>query len=540
MSINRREFINESAMLVSGAIASPIAASAAGSARAISVPASGSTPSAGGPADRTARAGRPIVEPFAETRGGRSANPAIETRALAAHCVDVKYSDLDEATLRRAKRRVLDLVGCAIGGVPDPGNSGLIDMLRASGGAPQASVIGYPLKTSAAHAALANAVIARSYDFEVMTVVVAGRAIGSHNSPTTCMTALALCEKRALSGKDFLAALVVGDDLAARLLAASGLDLGLGWDGAAIYTAIPATAIASRLLGLTAGQTQDAFGLALDTIAGTNQNTWDSATDWKLPQGYSARNAIHAAELGRRGWVGIGDALRAPYGFFAQYTAGCEHPEVLTAGLGKVFYSEEYFKPYPACAASHTSIECALAVRASHGLSPSQIERVTVRIPPATFASPLALRFEPSRYSHSGANFSIHFQVTNALLNGSVRQEHYDERRIRRSDFAALSSRVRLAPLPEPRTGVEIEVVTVDGRTLTQRNSGTPSRYPGVNPLGYDEIVAKFRQQVAFSGFVPNATADEIIERVDTLERETSIRDFVELLTRSHFAGRSA
>lgn len=476
------------------------------------------------------------VSPFVETRGAPSADPAPAADAIAANTVNVRYSDLPEATVRAAKLRVLDLIGCAIGGAPDPGNAALVDVLRVQGAKPEASVIGFPLKTSAVHAATANATIARSFDFEVMTVVVGDRLIGSHNSPTTCMTALALCQAKGLSGQDFITALTVGDDLGARLLAASGLNLGLGWDGAEIYSALPAAAIAARLLGLSAGQTRDALGLTVDTICGTNQNTWDSAMDWKLSQGHAARNGIFAAELAKRGWVGIGDPLLSGYGFFSQFTAGCEHPAILTDGLGRTFYAEGYFKPYPACAASHTSIECALAIRANNRLSPSDVEKVTVAIAPASLTSTLAQKFRPSRYSHCGANFNIQFQVANALLHGSVRQEHYAETALRAPELQALLEKTSLIALPKGETGVDIEIVDRAGRTLREHHSGVPNRYPNVDPMTPAEVVAKFRQQAAFSGFLPEATGDEMIRRVDALENERDMADFARLVTSAHLA----
>lgn len=163
---------------------------------------------------------------------------------------------------------------------------------------------------------MTNAVISRSYDFEVMTVVVGDQQVASHHSPTTCMTALAYAESARANGKDFLSALVVGDDIAARLLAASGLDFYQGWDGAPIYSALAATAIAARFLAMTPLQTRDAFGITIDQIAGTVQNIWDGATNWKLQQGLVARNAVLSANLAKGGWTGLIDPLLAPYGFF--------------------------------------------------------------------------------------------------------------------------------------------------------------------------------------------------------------------------------
>ena len=463
-----------------------------------------------------------------------SDTPAVITQALAEHTVNVKYDDLDAATIQKAKHRILDLMGCAIGGAPALGNRELVQLMCSGNGSPESSVIGYPYKARAWDVALLNAVISRSYDFEVMTVVVGDTQIPSHHSPTTCMTSLALCEKLHLSGKDFLTALVVGDDIAARMITASGFDFGQGWDGVPIFSSIAATAIASRLLGLSAQQTQDAFGITTQMIAGNTQNIWDASTDWKLPGGLVAKNGIFAAELAKKGWTGVGDALLAPLGFYAQYTHGCTHPENLTNGLGKAFYAEEYFKPYPACAGTHPSIECALALRKKNQLAPSDIARVVIRQPAGTMGSFVAKPFQVRRFPQCDANFSLQFTVADALLHGAILQQHYDESAIRSAEMTALIQKVSLAALPPERRGLEIEVTTKDGRTLVESGAPRLSHDPTVGPSTYEELVTKFRQQVAFSRFVPNDTAEKIIHRIDNIEHEANMADFVRLLTTNH------
>ena len=488
-----------------------------------------------GEAAAQAPSAKPVLKP-GERLDARSQKPAVATEAYAAYAANIKYADIDAATLAKAKHRVLDLIGCAIGGAPAAGNAGLVDLVKVQGGAPEASVIGYKVKAPAAQVAMTNAVISRAYDFEVMTVVVDGQQVASHHSPSTCMTALALSEREHRSGKEFLAALVMGDDICARMLAASGLDFGQGWDGAPIYSSVGAAAISANLMRLSPQQAQDAFGLVVDTIAGTVQNIWDGATDWKLPQGLAARNGVFAAELAKRGWVGVSDALRAPYGFFAQYTAGCAKPEVLTKALGKAFWAEEYFKPYPACAATHPTIECALALRANNKFAAGDVERWTISIAPAGLNVFVSKPFEARRYAHCDANFSHQWQAANALVHGAVRQEHYDDAKgIRNPEVMDLVARSSLAALPPGQTGFVIEAHMKDGRVLSQRHAGRPSHNPAEKGSSYEELVAKFRQQVAFSGFVSTRTANEIIRRIDKLEDEPDMAGFVKLLTRSQY-----
>jgi 2-methylcitrate dehydratase PrpD len=469
---------------------------------------------------------------YVETRGAPSPENPTEVNALAGQCVSLKYSDLDETTRRKAKQRILDLFGCALGGVHGGGNAALVKTLKAQGGPSEASVIGYGTKMSAANAAMANAVIARSYDFEVMTVVVGDRLIGSHNSPTNCMTALAMCERAGRSGREFMTALIVGDDIAARMLAASGLDLGMGWDASSIFTEIPAAAIAARLYGATAMEARDAMGIVLDMVSGTTQSVWDRAPGWKFVGGLAARNGIFAAELARAGaWAGVGDSLRAGYGLYGQFTAGCIDPGALTADLGKSFYGEEYFKPYPSCNATHGMHECAFQMRDAHNLKPEQIVSIVVKVPAFILSTALAQPFAPdSRDPHTSANFSILFQVANGVLRGPIRLEHYDPSAMNSPEMAEMIRKTTLAPLPEGQSGSEIEVTMKDGSTVTGQHSGTPTRNPSVKVITQEETVEKFFDQVAFSKVVSTSVAKEIVERVSKLEQERNIRNLVKLM----------
>jgi 2-methylcitrate dehydratase len=463
----------------------------------------------------------------------RSRVPAAQTEALARHAVQAAFKDLDARTLDAVKLRALDLIGCVLAGARAGGNRALAEIVTATGSKPDASLVGWRGKGSVADVAMVNAIFARSYDFEVMTAVIGDKAVASHHSPTTCMTALALAERSRSSGRDFLIALAVGDDIAARLLVASGLDFGQGWDGSPVYSALAAVAIAARFRGLTPRQTQDAMGIAVDQIGGTIQNIWDGATDFKLPQGAVARNAILSVELAARGWTGMEDVLHAPFGFFAQYTAGCAHPEVITDELGRVFHAEAYFKPYPACMAAHPSIDCAFELRRRHALDPAAIDHVAVRLPRRLLNNFCAKPFEARRFPQADANFSFQFLVANALLHGSILQEHYEESVIRSPQVQGMVRRVALGELESGAEGVAIEVRLRDGNSLRQMHGPLAARHPFARPATRDDIVAKFRRQVAFAGYVSTQTADEIIRRVDRLEQEADMSQFVALLVRS-------
>jgi 2-methylcitrate dehydratase PrpD len=155
-------------------------------------------------------------------------------------------------------------------------------------------------------------------------------------------------------------------------------------------------------------------------------------------------------------------------------------------------------------------------------------------LPPRLLSNFCAKPFQARRFPHADANFSFQFLVANTLLHGTIRQEHYAESALRSAAIRALVDKTSLAPLERDDLGVEIEVRTADDRTLREPHGARPDRHPFVKPATHADVVAKFRQQVEFAGYVSSAQADEIIRRVEHLELETDMADFVALLTRSH------
>ena len=154
-----------------------------------------------------------------------------------------------------------------------------------------------------------NCVMARSFDYEPVGIVYEGEFLASHISGTTVMTAITLGEMMNINGKELVSSLLVGDDIASRMLIASGFHLNRGWCNTGTINAVGATAIAGRLLGLNEQQIRNALGIVLSQLAGSVQNVWDGCTIFKLPQGLSARNAIFSAQLAKAGWTGPEDML---------------------------------------------------------------------------------------------------------------------------------------------------------------------------------------------------------------------------------------
>ena len=144
--------------------------------------------------------------------------------------IETDFATFDSKTIDSALDRIIDTMGCVISGAKAPGCAALIDLAREWGGKEEASIINTGLKVPTPTAAMINGVMARSYDFEPAGPVVDGKRTPSHLSGTTVPTAISVAESVGASGKDFLTALILGDDMASRVIAASELNLDSGFE----------------------------------------------------------------------------------------------------------------------------------------------------------------------------------------------------------------------------------------------------------------------------------------------------------------------
>jgi len=361
-------------------------------------------------------------------------NTAIEK--LSANVIDTRFEDLEPATVETTKYRIVDTLGCLIGGSTDTGNPELAGLLKDEGGKEEATILIHGGKVPAGNAALVNSVMARSFDFEPVSPLVEGV-----NTP----------------------------GLAARILAASGFGFTLGWDGTGTVNAFGAAAIAGRLLGLNKLQMRNAFGIVLNQIGSTFQIIWDGTTAFKLPQGLSARSGVFAAQLANAGWTGPEDALFSKFGYYKMFTEGCQKPEALTGELGKIYYADGTIKPYPCCRIPHAAIDCALALVKQHGIKPDDIQEANLYVAQGGIDHICGHPFKIGPFPHGNAAFSYQYVVGTALLYGSVKPEHFTEKAIRDSRINAFFGKVKLiADDTVPFESARLELVLNDGRKLTE------------------------------------------------------------------------
>ncbi|PIE76074.1 hypothetical protein CSA17_04125 [bacterium DOLJORAL78_65_58] len=87
------------------------------------------------------------------------------TRQMADFAINLKYEDIPAASIKEAKRFLLDSVGCALAAVNNEDMAAMYRFTEKLGGAPEATLIGNGHRTNAANAALMNSLLVRALDY---------------------------------------------------------------------------------------------------------------------------------------------------------------------------------------------------------------------------------------------------------------------------------------------------------------------------------------------------------------------------------------
>ena len=461
-----------------------------------------------------------------------SGTTATITETVSSHIVGTDFGAFDDRTVARAKIRILDSLGNIAAGHRAQGNDMLLALAARWGGTPEASVLVHGLRVPAHTAAMLNAAMMRSYDFEAIGAEGPDRTqSAAHLSGTTVSVALAVAEQQRVGGRDLLTALILGDDLTARLGVAQGFDVYSGQDNTGTINGLGGTAIAARLRGLDARQLANALGIVQNQLAGTVANIYDQTLAFKLPMAFAARNAIVSAELAELGFSGPVDAIGGRFGFLDVFGTN-PRPEGITEQLGETFYGDCVIKPWSSCRASHPSLDACVRLVSENTIDVEEIERIRIHVTPRTLAGFVGQEFVPGDCPEVSGAFSIRFTAATALMYKTVRPEHLNSEHMNDPRLRALLDRITLVDSLEPSEVLtaEVELFMQDG-TRFHRRVDSPLGDIYANPLSETAILEKYFANVEFGGRVSRANAEQAAETIHELEALEDISTLVDLFT---------
>lgn len=339
-------------------------------------------------------------------------SPDTLTARLASHVIDTPWDALPPAAVLAAKHMALDTLAVAWAGTCAPGIPPVSEAIIDEGGKPQSAVWATHAKIPARSAAFLNSAAAAALDFDGMRASERGSV---HSDSVVLPAALAVAEQHGATGRELVAALVLGNDIVTRLGAASALPH-RGWYQTSIYGIMGAAAAAARLMKLDAEQTMHAFGIAVNQACSTQLPNIERSLVKRYSSAFAAQGGVLAALLAARGITAARQAFEGRFGFYELYQPG--EPDRLLEGLGVSYpHVETGVKRFPSCACNHTAIEAALHLAREQPVPPSEIAELEVTISPYVHRL-VGAPFDPSSDPQVAAQFSVQYSVAAAMLRG--------------------------------------------------------------------------------------------------------------------------
>lgn len=433
-------------------------------------------------------------------------------KRIAEYVASLKYEDLPREVIAKAKDCVRDHLGCVLGSHPFEESRMMAEWVGELGDRKESTVLGWGLKTSCRHAALAN-----GYFAEVLEAQDGVTYGNNHPASVVLPASLAAAEQLKSGGKEFLTAVVAGYEVMNRIAASLPPEKSVGFMKTGTTGTLAASVAVGKLLGLNAAQLVDALGIAGFILPISSRESMWGPTIKPFVGGQAAKAGVEAALLARKGFTGCQETFA---GTAPRYLGFCNlvsrEPvlDELTKGLGERYtILDVYFKPYAACRLSHSAIEATLGLVEDNGIVPESIERIEVKTF-ARAAREIGGRYPQSDSSFITCQFSLPYILAVAVMDRTLGPKQYRRERIADAKVRELAQKVqvsaddRLTSLYPAKAPARVKIALRDGRALERQvdhHKWEPER--GIPAA---ELQAKF-----------HALASEVLpqERIERIDR---------------------
>ena len=409
------------------------------------------------------------------------------TELISAYAVSLDYSDLPPATVQETKRRIIDSLGCAMGGFSSE-PAGIARRLASVTSSTFASrVLGSGDLTSPEMAAFANTVMVRYLDYND-TFVSPGAGHPSDMLPAV----LAVADPCHATGKAVITATVLAYEIYCRF-AEQVSSREKGWDQG-IFTVIGSACGASKILGLSERQTAHAVSLAIVPNLPLNQTRVGELSMWKgCATAAATRNGVFAALLAREGMEGPYEPFDGRYGLWEQVT-GPVRLEPLGGGQIPFKINETSVKYFPS--QIHTQVPIAIALEIRKRVNFEEIEAINIETYRVAWRNAAD---EPEKWdpkTRETADHSLPYVISVAFKDGAINPSSFAPERIRDPGLRPIMQKVSVRENPEftrqyPEAQVaKVELVTKSGECIVEQASYPKGHWK--NPLSEAELEAKF------------------------------------------------
>jgi len=410
------------------------------------------------------------------------------TSKLCEWVCSTRYEDLPVAVRKETVTLLYDQVGGMIASATLPSCQPVVDLMSrlqsASGGPNECSIVGHPVRASITNAALANGTIGHGDEVDST-----GQQGTGHYAATTVPTALTVGQYVGASGREFIRALALGSEVAARFQSILAHYVTRSQFTASVGGTMGAAVGAGLLLGLNDEGMEHALGLAASGACGLSSHHLEELHQIKsLNHGRAAEAGVFSALLARQGFHGPKEVLTIENGFFDAFLGLPNAGHEVVAGLGQDYLMRQIaYKRYPVGGPDQTPLYAFLQLIKAHELTADDIERIEVSVSRGAFHTVMTNKHP-----------SVHMEtiLSLAAVYGEITFNHIHDPRYREDPrVKAFQQRARIIIIPRPeaatsaqRLEMGITVYTRSGEVLHQA-----LRYPLVSEA---ELQQKFRDLV--------------------------------------------
>jgi len=443
---------------------------------------------------------------------------------LADYSLNIRFDELPSNVVHEAKRRFVDSIGCALGAFNADAPAKCRELVSKLSRSGESTIIGTSKKTSPDLAAFTNGTMIRYLDFN-----------DTYLSKEAChpsdnlSTAIALSESERRDGRELITALIVGYEVLCRLCDASNIR-DRGWDHVT-YGNISTALVASRLLGLTREQVNNALALAITPNNALRQTRVGQLSMWKgCAFANAARNGVFASLLAREGLTGPSPIFEGEKGFQKIVSGKLQtNPNKWT----RFKILETSIKYYSAEYHSQAAIDAALQLRKE--IPQKRIREIKI----STFKVAVQIiGGEPEKWnpkSRETADHSLPYMVAVALLDGELGPNQFTDERIRNPQLKSMIKKIKVRSDPNltklyPR-GIPAMVEIVDDTGKKHRKRVEFPRGHHRNPMTDKEVEEKFRTLTM--NMITRDRADEFLRKSWKLENITDISDVLATLIKA-------
>ncbi len=345
-----------------------------------------------------------------------------ETVEIAEWASSVRYEDIPPRIHEKTKAQIASVIAAIHAGRHSEGATSGREVATSWGGPSEATVFNGGAKIQRHNAIFANAMASVSFDFDDYLCF-------GHTGHSAVCASFAYGELEGASGKDVLASIAVANEVGGRL----GGCLLLGPQNGQMWSYIhvlEGACVASRFLGLDAGRTANAIGIAFTQPPYPLMPAFMGPDSKLLIPATTTVDGCRAAELAARGWTGSHVILEDKEGFLKRYNANAF--TWMLSGFGEAWVTDSLcYKIVPGCAYIDTAIDAFTALNREHGpFTTDDIEQVTVRCGLLTTGMEgFATSYRSSeRLEPISINFSVALSIGLMLHAGDLKPEYFSHK----------------------------------------------------------------------------------------------------------------